>query len=71
VLRKYCTPTYSTHVSDQVIRENPANRGTETSAVSEYRWLRHRLKNHNEQTVIIILILIMIAPRTFHSYSYL
>ena len=27
----------------------------------DYRWLRHRLKNHNELTVIIIIIIIMIA----------
>ena len=26
-----------------------------------YRWLRHRLKNYNEQNFIIIAILIMIA----------
>jgi hypothetical protein len=26
-----------------------------------YRWLRHRLKNYNEQNYIIIAILIMIA----------
>ena len=28
---------------------------------SIYRWLRHRLKNYNEQNFIIIAILIMIA----------
>ena len=27
----------------------------------QYRWLRHRLKNYNEQNFIIIAILIMIA----------
>ena len=31
------------------------------SSLTRYRWLRHRLKNYNEQNFIIIAILIMIA----------
>jgi hypothetical protein len=32
-----------------------------SSRAGRYRWLRHRLKNYNEQNFIIIAILIMIA----------
>ena len=35
----------------------------------EYRWLRHRLKNYNEQNFIIIAILIMIARRRARALS--
>ena len=35
--------------------------GTVVHFSINYRWLRHRLKNYNEQNFIIIAILIMIA----------